>query len=150
MARPAHILLVDDDGADLDLAVGGFRGAGLRCTLHTAHGGREALDYLFGRGAFTDRCRHPLPDLVLCDLKMPEVSGLDVLGAIKSTPGLRRIPVIVLTSSEDEQDRAICYDHGANSYLVKPISFEGFLHVLKTVESYWLDLNVRPPAAGRV
>jgi len=86
-----------------------------------------------------------LPGLVLLDLKMPGIDGFEVLRQIKSTAGLKRLPVIILTSSKEEGDRAMSYDNGANSYLVKPVSFEGFLDVVRTIGDYWLTLNMGPP-----
>ena len=102
-------------------------------------------DYLFGVGTYADREARPLPDIVLLDLKMPGVDGFEVLRRVKAAPPLRRIPVIVLTSSKEEGDRATAYDAGANSYLLKPVSFSGFLDVVRKVETYWIELNVPPP-----
>jgi DNA-binding response OmpR family regulator len=87
----------------------------------------------------------PLPSLVLLDLKLPGIDGFEVLRQIKSTAMLKRLPVIILTSSKEEGDRALSYDNGANSYLVKPVSFDGFLDVVRKIEGYWLSLNVAPP-----
>ncbi len=145
MIKPAHILFVEDNRMDVELTLDAFREARLGNTVHVAPGGREALDYIFGRGEFGDRGRHPLPDVVLLDLKMPGIDGFEVLRQIKGSPVLKRIPVIVLTSSKEEGDRALSYDIGANSYLVKPITFEGFLDVAKQIDQYWIILNVGPP-----
>ncbi len=90
------------------------------------------------------RSAHPLPDLVLLDLKLPGIDGHEVLRQIKSTPVLKRVPVVVLTSSREERDRLQCYDVGANSFLVKPIDFDGFMDVVREVDAYWLNLNVPP------
>ena len=87
----------------------------------------------------------PMPNLVLLDLKLPGIDGFEVLRQIKSTPILKRLPVVILTSSKEEGDRALSYDHGANSYLVKPVSFDGFLGVVRQIDGYWLSLNVAPP-----
>ena len=94
---------------------------------------------------FADREAYPIPDLILLDLKMPLVDGQDVLRAIKNVDRLRRIPVVVLSSSKEEGDRALSYDNGANSYLVKPVSFEGFRRVVRLIDDYWLTLNEPPP-----
>ncbi len=145
MADLKCVLLVDDNHMDIELTLDAFREAGHGELLHVAPGGQEALDYLFGRGAFADRNAFPIPDLLLLDLKMPVVDGIEVLRQVKSTPLLKRIPVVILTSSKEEGDRAMSYDLGANSYLVKPISFEGFIEVARTLGSYWLSLNVAPP-----
>jgi CheY-like chemotaxis protein len=144
-SRPAHILLVEDNRMDIELTLDAFRERRLDNQIHVAPGGQEALDYLFGRGAYSDRENNPVPDLILLDLKMPVIDGHEVLRQIKLTPQLKRIPVIILSSSKEEGDRAMTYDNGANSYLVKPVSFEGFLDVVQQVDHYWLTLNVPPP-----
>lgn len=107
--------------------------------------GEEALDYLFAREQFKDRDRFPLPDIILLDLNLPGINGLDVLREIRQTPILKRIPVIILTSSREESDRRKGYDNGVNSYLVKPVSFDGFLEIVRKLDEYWLSLNVHPP-----
>jgi CheY-like chemotaxis protein len=139
------VLLVEDNPMDIDLTREAFQEAGIESDLHLVQDGQAALDYLFGDGAFADRKAHPRPDLVLLDLRLPGIDGLGVLKRIKKTPQLLRIPVVVLTSSRDEKDLASCYDSRANGYLVKPISFEGFLEMIKTVRDYWLSLNIPPP-----
>lgn len=143
--QPARILLVEDNRMDVELTLDAFRNAHVANVIHVCTGGREALDYLFGQGEFADRVRFPLPDLVLLDLKMPEVDGFEVLRRAKAAPETKRIPVIVLTSSAEEGDRALSYDSGANSYLLKPVSFDGFLEVVGRIQDYWLTLNVGPP-----
>lgn len=145
MNKTAHILLVEDNQMDVELTLDAFREARLSNAIHVTRNGGEALDYLFGRGKYSDPESHPLPDLVLLDLKMPGIDGFEVLRQIKSTAGLKRLPVIILTSSKEEGDRTMSYDIGANSYLVKPISFEGFLAVVRSIGDYWLTLNMGPP-----
>ncbi len=145
MVKPAHILLVEDNRMDVELILDAFREARLGNQIHVVRNGQEALDYLFGQGEYADRQAYPLPDLILLDLKMPGIDGHEVLRRVKGTPGLKRLPVVVLTSSREEGDRALSYDNGANSYLVKPVSFEGFLEVVRQVADYWLILNVGPP-----
>ncbi|MGQ0509354.1 MAG: response regulator [Betaproteobacteria bacterium] len=145
MNRPAHILLVEDNKMDVELTADAFRERRLSNTLHSCANGQAALDYLQGAGGYADRKKHPLPDLILLDLKMPIMDGHEVLRRIKQSPTLKRIPVIVLSSSKEEGDLAMTYDNGANSYLVKPVSFEGFLEVVRQIDSYWLSLNVRAP-----
>ncbi len=145
MDKLAHILLVEDNRMDVELTLDAFHEAKLLNTIHVASDGTEALDYLFGRGKFADRNAFPLPNLVLLDLKLPGVDGFEVLRQIKSTPILKRLPVVILTSSKEEGDRALSYDQGANSYLVKPVSFDGFLGVVRQIDGYWLSLNVAPP-----
>jgi len=143
--KTAHILLVEDNQMDVELTLDAFHEARLSNTIHVTRNGEEALDYLFGRGKYAGPETHPLPDLVLLDLKMPGIDGFEVLRQIKGTAGLKRLPVIILTSSKEEGDRALSYDNGANSYLVKPVSFEGFLDVVRTIGDYWLTLNMGPP-----
>ena len=145
MDRRAHILLVEDNRMDVELTLDAFRQARLLNTIHVAPSGQDALDYLFGRGRYGDRGRYPLPNLILLDLKLPGIDGFEVLRQIKSTPLLKRLPVIILTSSKEEGDLALTYEIGANSYIVKPVSFDGFLGVIKQIEGYWISLNVAPP-----
>ncbi len=145
MSELAHILLIEDNRMDVELTLDAFREAKLLNTIHVASSGQEALDYLFGHGQYVDRDTYPLPSLVLLDLKLPGIDGFEVLRQIKSTPILKRLPVVILTSSKEEGDRALSYDYGANSYLVKPVSFDGFLGVVRQIEGYWLSLNVAPP-----
>lgn len=141
----APILLVEDNRMDVELTLDSFREMELARRVHVAWNGQQALDYLLGRKEYADRETYPLPSLVLLDLKLPGVDGFEVLRQIKSTPVLKRLPVVVLTSSREEVDRSLSYDHGANSYLVKPPSLEGFLNVVRQIEGYWLTLNVEPP-----
>ena len=145
MPRPASILLVEDNPMDVELIIDAFKEARLGNKIQTARNGKEALEYLLGEGKYTDRKQYPIPDIVLLDLKMPGIDGHEVLRRIKGTEKLKRLPVIILTSSRDEGDRAMSYDNGANSYLVKPVSFDEFLKVVKQVSDYWLTLNVEPP-----
>ncbi len=145
MIKSADILLVEDNTMDVELILDAFREARLSNRIQVASGGKVALDYVFGRGKYCDRKEYPFPDIVLLDLKMPGIDGHEVLRQIKSTEKLKRVPVIILTSSSDEGDRALSYDNGANSYLVKPVSFDEFLLVVKKVSDYWLSLNVEPP-----
>jgi len=145
MEKNAHILLFEDNRMDIELTLDAFKEARLKNTIQVAQNGEEALDYLFGRGKYSDRETYPMPNLVLLDLKLPRVDGFEVLRQIKSAPILKRLPVVILTSSKEEGDRALSYDIGANSYLVKPVSFEGFLGVVRQIEGYWLTLNIAPP-----
>jgi CheY-like chemotaxis protein len=145
MNKPAHILLVEDNLMDVELTLDAFREAKLLNTIHVASNGQEALDYLFGRGKYVDRNTFPMPNMVLLDLKLPGIDGFEVLRQVKSEPILKRLPIVILTSSKEEGDRALSYDRGANSYLVKPVSFDGFMDVVRQIEGYWLSLNVAPP-----
>ncbi len=145
--KEAQILLVEDNRMDVELTLDAFKEAHFGNSIHVCADGEEALNYLLGNGQYSDRDQFPLPDLILLDLNLPKVNGHEVLKEIKAKPFLKRIPVVVLTSSKDEGDRARSYDSGVNSYLVKPVSFEGFLQVVKEVADYWLVLNVAPPDA---
>ncbi|PKP52627.1 MAG: two-component system response regulator [Bacteroidetes bacterium HGW-Bacteroidetes-1] len=143
--KPSQILLVDDNQMDVVLTLDAFREAKIKNTIHVAHNGREALDYLLGCGKYAQREIFPLPDLILLDLKMPGIDGFEVLRQVKNTDNVKRIPVIVLTSSKEEGDRILSYDNGANSYLMKPVSFDGFTEVVKKINEYWFSLNVGAP-----
>ena len=148
MKKEALILLVEDNKMDVELTLDAFREARLENKIQVTNTGEEALDYLNGKGNFSDRKKFPLPNIILLDLKMPGIDGFGVLKKVKNTDEIKRIPIIILTSSKEEGDRAMSYDCGANSYLVKPVSFEGFLDVVKKVTDYWLLLNVEPPVNG--
>jgi CheY-like chemotaxis protein len=143
----AHILLVEDNRMDVELTLDAFREVKFPSTIHVATTGQEAISYLEGRDAFADRTTYPLPDLILLDLKLPGLDGHQVLQRIKSMPHARRLPVVILTSSTEHSDRERSYDNGANSYLLKPLSFDELLDMVRQVESYWLRLNVPPPRA---
>lgn len=145
MSNSAIIMLVEDNRMDVELTLDAFKEARLSNRIEVANSGSQALDYLLGNGAFADRIEHPLPDLILLDLKMPGIDGFEVLKHIKKTPNIKRIPVVVLTSSKEQGDRALSYDIGANSYLVKPVAFSGFIDMIRQIEDYWLTLNVGAP-----
>ena len=145
MTRPASILLVEDNPMDVELIIDAFKEARLGNKIPVARNGKEALGFLFGEGKYADRQQYPLPDIILLDLNMPGIDGHEVLRRIKYAERLKRLPVIILTSSRDEGDRAMSYDNGANSYLVKPVSFDDFLKIVKQISDYWLILNVEPP-----
>lgn len=145
MKELTQVLLVEDNKMDVALTLDAFRETKTPGKIHVAHNGEEALQYLFGEGKFEDRKTFPLPNIVLLDLKMPGIGGVEVLRRLKEKRETKRIPVIVLTSSREEEDRAMSYDNGANSYLLKPISFEGFLDVVRTITKYWISLNLEPP-----
>ena len=145
MIEPAQILLVEDNRMDVELTLDAFRQVRLGNSVHVAPRGEAALDYLLGKDEFSDRTKYPMPNLVLLDLRLPGIDGFEVLRRIKGDKRLRRLPVIVLTSSKEEGDRALSYDIGANSYLVKPVSFDGFLDVVRKIDDYWISLNVGPP-----
>lgn len=143
--RP-QILLVEDDENDVFFLRRALQSTGVEADLHVASDGRQALDYLHGRGGFADRTKHPLPNLVLLDLKVPYVSGLDVLRQIRATPALRRLIVIVLTSSALDSDVVQAYEIGANSFLVKPSRLDEQKLVAQRIADYWLGVNLAAPS----
>jgi CheY-like chemotaxis protein len=145
MEKLAQILLVEDNLLDVVLTLDAFKEAKLKNTVHVANSGEEALEFLFGKGKYADKELFPLPNLILLDLKMPGISGFEVLRQIKNTEKLKRIPVIILTSSKEDGDRALSYDIGANSYLLKPVSFSGFTDTVKKIDDYWFSLNISAP-----
>lgn len=151
MAEASTILLVDDNPMDVELTLAACREAHLNSCIHVASSGQAALAYLKDRKGSTRRNvgpnAGPLPDLVLLDLKMPGEDGFAVLRQIKTAPGLRRLPVIILTSSREDGDRARAYDNGANSYIVKPVAFDALLDALRQIHAYWFTLNAPPPRA---
>jgi len=137
----ADILLVEDNPADIELARHAFVRCRAACHFEVVQDGEEALDFLFCRGAYAKRAGVEPPRCVLLDLKLPKIDGLEVLRQIKGAPLLRRVPVIVLSSSSQASDIARCYDLGANSYLVKPLEFGEFTQLASDVSRYWLELN---------
>ena len=138
------ILLVEDDPNDVLLTQRAFRRANIVNPLQVVQDGEAAVLYLDGQGTYADRDRYPLPVLVLLDLKLPRLSGLEVLEWLQQHPELKRLLVVVLTSSRENADVNRAYDLGANSYLVKPVAFDGFLEMVKTLNMYWLILNEKP------
>lgn len=138
------ILVVEDDPNDVLLIQRAFAKARILNPVRTVSNGDEAVAYVSGEGQYADREAYPLPVLVLLDLKLPRRSGLEVLGWIRSQPGLKRLPVVVLTSSKESSDINRAYDLGANSYLVKPIGFDSLLELVQSLEVYWMMLNQNP------
>lgn len=146
MNEPYTVLLVEDDPTDVLLVERAFRKAGLPVPPHVVRDGDEAVAYLAGDGAYADREKHPLPALILLDLKLPRRSGLEVLAWLRSQPGLKRMPVVVLTSSRRSDDIDGAYDLGANSYVVKSLDLDGQAEMARTLNHYWLNFNERPRA----
>ncbi len=139
------ILLIEDNSSDIELTQRALDKGRILNTLVVVSDGQEALDYLFGTGAYAGRDACDMPALTLLDLKLPKVSGLDVLRRIRSEASTRRMPVVILTSSREEQDMAASYDLGVNSYIRKPVDFEHFVHSVGQLGLYWLVLNEEPP-----
>jgi len=140
------VLVAEDDPSDVFLLRRAFSVAGVSAVLHFVRDGQEAIDYLCGEADFANREAHPLPDLLLLDLKMPRLNGFDVLLWLRQQPGLKRLPVTVLTSSDQPQDVNRAYDLGANSYLLKPHNSHELSELVQRVQKYWLELNLRPDA----
>jgi two-component system response regulator len=144
------ILLVEDNAMDEELTLRAFRRNGVRNEIVVARDGQEALDYLFAEGVHAARDPHRLPALVLLDLKLPKVDGIEVLRRIRARDATRLLPVVILTSSAEESDRLAGYSTGANSYVQKPVDFVEFMEAIGHLGLYWLILNEpAPPAVAR-
>ncbi len=143
---PVEILLVEDNPHDVELALHALHKNNFSNRLHVVRDGAEALDFIFGTGPYADRSVNEAPKVVLLDLKMPKVDGLEVLKRVKADPRTRMIPVVVLTSSREESDIVASYQLGANSYIVKPVDFQQFTEAVRQLGLYWLLLN-HPPRA---
>lgn len=143
-----EILLVEDNPADEELTLHALRQNKLANKIHVARDGEEALDFLFGRGQFPTRQLHQPPRIVLLDLKLPKVDGLEVLRTVKADPRTRAIPIIVLTSSKEERDMVESYSLGVNSYIQKPVDFSSFRDTVRHLGLYWLLINAAPPASA--
>lgn len=147
-AASTSVLLVDDNPDDVLLIRRAFHKANLLHPIHVAADGDEAVAYLSGQGGFADRSQHPLPVLVLLDLKLPKRSGHEVLEWLRAQEGLRRIPVAILTSSQEPVDVKRAYDLGANAYLLKPLEFEALIELVKATTLFWFILNEAPDIRG--
>ena len=139
-----EILLVEDNPNDEELTLHAFRKYHLTNRMQVVRDGEEALDFIFARGAFSNRNIQNGPKVVLLDIKLPKVDGLEVLRQIKEDERTKKIPVVLLTSSREERDILAGYTNGANSYIVKPVDFEQFTESVRTLGMYWLLLN-KPP-----
>ena len=146
MNEPKRILLVEDSKKDIELALEALAEHKLANQVAVVRDGAEALDYLFRRGQFADPSGD-LPVLVLLDLKMPKVDGLEVLRQMKADPVLKKIPVVMMTSSREQGDLNMSYELGVNSYVVKPVKFQAFIDAVKHVGVYWVLVNEAPPPA---
>lgn len=143
--RDAAILLVEDNDDDVALTLRAFKKNNIKNTVVVARDGIEALDYLFATGAYNGRDRSDLPQVVLLDLKLPKLEGLEVLRRIRAEESTKMLPVVVLTSSKEEQDLIASYRLGCNSYVRKPVDFDEFVEAARQLGLYWLLLNEAPP-----
>ena len=143
--RPAEILLVEDNPDDVEITLRAFRKVRLANTLHVVRDGQEALDFLFREGDYSDRADAPQPDVILLDLNLPKVNGLEVLDKIRASDGLSSLPVIVLTVSEQQEDVRESYKLGANTFITKPVDFEKFVHAMEILGEYWMVIARLPP-----
>ena len=145
MNKDQVILLVEDNDDDAELTAMAFREAKIANPLLRVEDGVEALDYLFGRGKHAARNRADLPAVVLLDLNLPRLGGLDVLAALRADEQSKHLPVVVLTASTEEKDRMQAYHHHANSYVQKPVDYDQFVAAARQLGLYWTVLNVKPP-----
>lgn len=144
--RTSTILLVEDNPDDEMLALRAFKKNNITNEVNVARDGVEALDFLFGRGAYQGRDLTQQPSLILLDLKLPKMDGLEVLKALRANEHTRLIPVVVMTTSKEEDDLVRSYSYGANSYIRKPVDFNQFIDAVRQVGLYWLVLNEPLPA----
>ena len=142
--QPIEILMVEDNLYDEELALHALRNHNLANHIQVVHDGAEALDYVFCTGNYAHRSIEDAPKLILLDLKLPKVDGLEVLKRIKSDPRTKNVPVVMLTSSSQERDIIESYELGVNSYIVKPVDFEQFSQAVQQIGFYWLLLNQSP------
>jgi CheY-like chemotaxis protein len=146
--QPIELMLVEDNPQDLELALLALNQASPSLRIHVARDGAEALDFLFCEGPFAERLIADTPKVILLDLKLPKIDGLDVLKRIKGDPRTAAIPVVVLTSSSEQRDLVESYKLGVNSYIVKPVNFERYTAVVRELGLYWMLTN-RPLTAAR-
>src|SRR5579872_4913427 len=146
MHNPIEVLLVEDNIHDAEMTIRALRKVNLANNLVHAKDGEEALDLVFARGRFSDLAKAGLPKVILLDIKMPKIDGIEVLRQLKSQETSKTIPIVIMTSSKEEQDIINSYQLGVNSYVVKPVEFEGFARAVSQLGLYWLLTN-QPPVA---
>lgn len=148
MLQNKFILLAEDDSNDVLLIQRAFQKAGLKESLKVVRDGEQAIQYLSGQGIYANREKYPLPFMLLLDLKMPACDGFEVLQWVRSDQTLKRLLIVVLTSSNLQSDVDKAYDLGANSYLVKPVEFDQMVNMIQRFEVYWTEINRIPTAPG--
>jgi two-component system response regulator len=148
MSQEVEILLVDDSSEDVELTILALRRSKLANVIEVAEDGAEALDFLFCRGRHKDRSFSHPPKLILLDLKLPKVDGLDVLRAVRADERTKTIPIVILTSSKEQRDVIDGYKLGVSAYIQKPVDFEQFAEIIRQIGSFWLVLNQAPPPMG--
>ena len=141
----ATILLIEDNPDDVELTLHAFQKNHMTNEVVVASDGAEGLDYLFGTGKYAGRDADEAPALILLDLQLPKIGGLEVLRRVREDERTKRIPVVILTTSDEEEDIVNGYDRGCNSYLRKPVDFNEFMNSVKQLEVYWMVLNTPPP-----
>ena len=150
MAKIKRILLAEDNPNDVELTLTALQECRLSNEVEVVADGAEALDYIYHRGVKYSSRATGLPCVILLDLKMPRVDGLEVLRCIKTDPAVRHIPVVMLTSSREEKDLVESYDLGVNAFVVKPVDFDQFLHAIKALGMFWAIVNEPPPSKARI
>lgn len=148
ISTPGLLLLVEDNSDDEELTLMAFEQGGISNPVVVARDGVEALDYLFGTGIYRDRSPENLPALILLDLQLPKINGLEVLQRIRNSPKTQLIPVVILTTSTEQRDLVESYTLGCNSYIQKPVDYDQFLNVIQQLGMYWLVINSPPPLSA--
>jgi len=149
MEKKRAILLVEDNPDDVELTLRALKKYHVKNQINVVRDGAEALDYLFATGAYADRDTTRMPTIVILDLKLPKVDGLEVLQRMRADERTKLVPVVILTSSKEEQDMVNSYEFGANSYVRKPVDFTQFVEAARQLSLYWLVINEPPPKKGR-
>ncbi len=146
MTKVSQVLLVEDNEDDVELALHAFSGSRVTPEIKVVHDGEEALEFLWHTGRYADQEARDLPSLILLDLQLPGIGGLEVLRRLRERPETRRVPVVILTTSDAEADIIGGYDRGVNSYIRKPVGFASFSEMVQQLEHYWLITNLAPPS----
>jgi len=149
MAEAIDILLVEDNPDDVELTRRALKKGKVANNLYIVRDGEEALDFLFHKGEYADKKKYRIPGLILLDINLPKRNGIEVLQKIKTEPILKRVPVIMLTTSKRDEDIIQSYDLGVNSYIMKPVEFDKFIQTIKNIELYWILTNTPPLLNGR-